>query len=89
MADPLLVDCPKDVFTKVATDVTSGLVHKISTDPNKYLQTYRMTGGTAPTEKDEAVPMFIGTDTEQISSSAGIDVYVWPIGKDGLVRVDL
>ena len=86
MADPVIVPCPAGAWTKVTTNVTAGIVHILKTDPDKYLQTYRDTGGAAPTDLSEAVPF----DTPlQISAAAGIDVYVQPIGAAGSVRVDL
>ena len=86
MADPVITACPVDVWTKVATNVTTGFVHILKTDPDRYLQTYRDTGAAAPANNDGAVPF----DTPlPISASAGIDVYIQPVGKLGSVRVDL
>ena len=86
MADPAIKACPADQWTKVATNVTTGIIHITETAPNVYLQTYRDTGEAAPTDKDDAVPF----DTPLlISSSAGIDVYIQPVSKAGEVRVDL
>jgi hypothetical protein len=90
MANPLIVDCPKEVWTKVATDVVTGQVHKKSEEPELYLHTYRLTGEAAPTIRTEGVEIFIYENlSENISALAGIDVYVMPIGEDGKVRVDL
>lgn len=86
MANPVLVDCPEGQWTKVATNVTTGVVHIVSEAPAKYTQTYRDTTGTAPTTLDEAVAF---KEELVISASAGIDVYIWPIGAAGKVRVDL
>lgn len=89
MADPVIVACPKDVWTKVATNQTTGMIHILKTDSNSYAWTYRDTGEAAPalpTTKPEAVPF---NPALQISASAGIDVYVMPSGEDGSVRVDL
>ncbi len=55
MSDPIFVDCPEGEWTKVATDVTSGQVHKVSKTPNVYSQTYRDTGGAAPTLDSDGV----------------------------------
>lgn len=86
MADPLVVACPKDVWTKVATGVTTGVVHILSLKPDNYLQTYRVTTNPAPTDLVDAVPF----DTPlQISAAAAIDVYVQCLGNAGSVRVDL
>lgn len=90
MANPVIIDCTKDVWTKVATDVVTGQVHKKSEVPQLYLHTYRLTGETAPALKTEGVEIFIHENlSENISALAGIDVYIMPIGEDGKVRVDL
>ena len=86
MADPIVVPCLADVWTKVATDQTSGVVHILSSKPNVYLQTYRDTGEAAPTGKTGAVQF---DSPLCISSSLGIDVYVQPVSAAGSVRVDL
>ena len=86
MADPAVVACPKDVWTKVATNVTSGAVHVLDTAPNVYKQTYRDTGGAAPSDDTDAVNLIRPTDI--ISASSGIDVYIKPVGVAGSVRVD-
>lgn len=86
MANPVIVPCPEGQWTKVATDVTSGVIHVINEAPEKYSQTYRDTGDTAPTTFDEAVPF---EKELLISASAAIDVYVWPLIEAGEVRVDL
>lgn len=90
MADPVFVDCLADQWTKVATNVTSGQIHKWNPQPQEYLHTYRATGGAAPTDKAEGVRIFIGDNiSESISASAGIDVYLYPITENGRVRVDV
>lgn len=89
MADPVLIDCPAGEWTLIAENVVAGLVHRKKTAPSGYFQTYRTTGGTAPTEFEEGVPLFKGEIVEEISSVAHIDVYVWCTDKDGQVRVDL
>lgn len=89
MADPAITAIPKDVWTKVATNVTTGMIHILNVDPNNYLYTYRDTGGGAPanpTTDPEAVPF---NPALQISAAAGIDVYVMTRGVNGSVRVDL
>ncbi len=86
MADPVVVPCPADVWTIVATNVLTGVVHIRSNIPSLYLQTYRDTGEAAPTSKVDAVPF---DEPLIISASAGIDVYVQPLDEDGSVRVDL
>lgn len=94
MANPLTVSCPADVWTKVATNATAGMVHKFYddddiADPTAYLQTYRVSGEAAPTSKDEGVVCFYESNSEIIESSYGIDVYIMPIDRAGSVRVDI
>lgn len=88
MADPLIIALTKDVWTKVATNVTSGQVHITRSAPSIYEQTYRDTGGSAPTNEVDAIK-FDPSGTEVISSSLGIDVYIKAKGVAGAVRVDL
>lgn len=89
MADPVIVPCPIDVWTLVATNQTTGMVHILKTDPDSYAYTYRDTTNPAPAipaDKGEAVQF---NPALQISAAAGIDVYVLTTGKAGSVRVDL
>ena len=90
MADnPVIVALPADTWTKVATDKTVGTIYKRSLSPHLYKQTIRKTGDPAPTDDSDAALIF-GTCLESIiSSDAGIDVYIKPVGHAGEVRVDL
>lgn len=89
MASPVFIDCTKDSWEPVAINVLAGTVHKISLEPNIYLQTYVMTGVAAPTGRDKGVPAFPKGNPEDISASSGIDVYIWADKVDGRVRVDI
>jgi hypothetical protein len=95
MADPANKTCTENTWVKIATNVTAGQVHKQKKVADttgktlKYLQTYVMTGGAAPVGTEIGVPMFDETAHETISASAGIDPYVYCMGGDGLVRVDV
>jgi len=91
MASPVFVDLPKDVFTKVAENVSTGVIHKILSGPGQYLYTYvQPTGDTAPdNDKTLGVPMFIGTDRESIQANPGADIYIMCLDKAGRVRVDV
>ena len=86
MSDPVITPCPANKWTKVATNVTSGIVHIMSTDPSEYVQTYRDTGGSVPTTLADGVSF---ETPLLISALAGIDVYIRPSGRAGSVRVDL
>lgn len=83
MADPVIVPCPADVWTKVATNVTAGQVHIKDTRPGDYLQTYRMTGGAAPDAGDPSEVAKITGPFALIEATAGIDVYIMPLGAAG------
>lgn len=89
MANPVFVDCTKNIWTKVATNITTGLIHKVHGAPYEYRQTYRETGGAAPTLRSDGVSAFENNRTEIISATAGIDIYIYPINVDGKVRVDI
>lgn len=89
MANPVIKNCNANEWTKVATNVTIGQINRLDKKPNLYLQTYRMAGADAPTEQTEGVPLFVQSDSEEISSSAGIDVYIMAVGDNGEVRVDV
>ena len=91
MANPQFpVACTKNAWTKVATNVSTGILH-IKNSGVRYLSTYRLTGAAAPTTKEEGAPMFINNIyAEPISASAAIDVYVWVDGDvNGILRVDV
>jgi hypothetical protein len=89
MATPVIVACPAGAWTKVATNVQTGFIHKMKTAPNVYLQTYRDTGDAPPTLRTEGVEAFVDEPTEAISAVAGIDIYLWVDDVAGRVRVDL
>jgi len=89
MPNPVFVSCPKNVWTKVATDVTTGIIHKVDLTPYEYLQTYRLTGQAAPALKSDGVPAFENRRREVISATVAIDVYLFPIADAGKVRVDI
>ena len=89
MANPVIVAVPAGVFTKVATNVTTGQIHRLLTSPALYLQTYRLTGEAAPTLKSEGALAFELSHVENISASVAIDIYLWAIDNAGSVRVDL
>ena len=90
MANPVVVPCAKDVWTKVATNVISGQIWRLSSKP-KYYHTYRDTGGDAPEDLTEAVPIFVdgNIDREEIAAVSGIDIYIYCRRSAGSVRVDL
>ncbi len=99
MADPQVVAISQWVWTKVATNITTGTVHRLNTLVD-YYQTYRDTGGSAPsaptvgTVPTEAVKMFNSKAFEDTEYTTGIDVYIMGGSRSqssniGSVRVDL
>ena len=89
MAAPAVFACPADTWVKVAINVTVGVIRKVSVAPNVYLQTFRLTTGTAPTDNSDAVLIFGESIISEIKNTAGIDVYVKAVGAAGEVRVDV
>lgn len=89
MSNPAFIDCPAGAWTKIATNVVSGNIYKMITEP-QYLQTYRLTGEAAPTLIAEGVQAFIeNPEKEIISAIEPIDAYLWCIGAAGRVRIDI
>ena len=88
-ANPVVINCPKGVWTQIAAATTTGTIHKLSVAPELYLQTYRLKGQPAPVGNDDATRLFSSGIVDNISNDGEIDVYVRAIGKDGKVRVDL
>ena len=77
-------------WTKVATNVQAGSIFIIRPVTVTYFFTIRDTGGDAPDADDlepEGVPLDLGGNP--ISAAAPIDVYIWPVGGNGNIRVDL
>lgn len=88
MADPVVVPCPKDVWTKVATGINTAIVKILNVRPNIYLETYRANTNPAPANNDGANPIDASRELI-VNSSSLVDVYIQPVGADGEVRVDL
>ena len=85
MANPSIVTLTANTWQKVATNVTTGIIHCKNPD-NPVLQTYRMTGESAPTTTTEGI-LWDGESPLEISASAGIDVYLYAAGGAVKVRV--
>ncbi len=90
MSNPVFVDCLANQWTKITTAVVTGQIWRIGRKP-QYLHTYRETGDSAPTERSDGVLAFPleDIDSEDISSSSPIDIYLYAIEFDGRVRVDV
>lgn len=89
MANPVVVVCTANTWVKVATGITSSVIHKLSVAPSLYKQTYRTTLDPAPTNDTDAAVLFESSSSETFSNSGASDVYVKAVGADGSVRVDL
>jgi len=85
MANPVVVPCPANQWTKVITGLTAAAIRIMSNSPDKYLWTYIATTGAAPTDFSDAVPI-----NGDLSLSFGVsaDVYVYAKGGAGEVRID-
>lgn len=79
MADPAVISCPVNTWTKVATNVSQGYVWKKQHQQLVWVWTQKDTGNPAPTDLTKAV-YFTG-ECAKIDSSVGIDVYMYPISK--------
>ncbi len=101
MADPNVITItPEWAWQKVATAVVTGMIHRLVTTVY-YYQTFRLTGEAAPavptlgTIPEEAVRLFDQSNSEEISSSNPIDVYIMCANQDddatdeGKIRVDV
>ena len=87
MANPVTIDCSANTWTKVYTG-NNCQIHQKLTGP-LYLWTYRDEADPAPTSKNEGVPMFINNEISYtFIYEADVDIYIWPVGQAGKVRVD-
>lgn len=85
MANPVITVCTKNAWVKVATGVTSAIIHKKITGP-QYYHTYRLTTDPAPTDLTDGIEM---TDQSiEYAHSAAIDIYIYAQSKAGSVRTD-
>jgi len=88
MTAPVLVSCPVNVWTKIATAITQGIFHIKKLDATYYITEVDTAGG-APTLAPElitstALPM---AAESQFVKSASSDVYVFCRKNAGVVRV--
>lgn len=85
MADPVVTPIPAGTWAAVATNVTAATLRFISNEPRKYSWTYIGTGGAAPTDLSDAVPL---QDGSTLSFGAAADVYVYAHDTAGSIRTD-
>ena len=87
--NPVVVECPENIWVIVAEAVTSGTLHRLITSPEHYLHTYRKADDPAPIDNSDAALLFSGVSVfAAVSNDASIDVYVKAIGANGRIRVD-
>lgn len=86
---PAVIICTANTWVKVASAVNGGVIHKLSSAPDLYRQTYRREDDSAPSNDVDAMLLFSADLSELISSDTPIDIYVKALGRDGSVRVDL
>lgn len=87
-ANPIIVSCPANTWTKVATAVKFGQVHKFKPIDAYLLHTYRLTGDPAPSDLVDAVD-FGKCQSLPINAATLIDVYLYPRNDAADVRVDI
>ena len=85
MPNPVKKTCLANVWTLIAEDQIFGFITKLNTDSSRYLYTYRLTGGDAPTSRTEGTELFIKTDRELRIFLLGCDIYVMSIDGKGAV----
>ena len=88
MAASAPITCTANTWVKVATNVTSATIHKLSVSPNIYKETHVATGAAAPANENNAILAFSGCDSFIFSASAASDVYIKAVGVAGSVRTD-
>jgi len=87
MPNPADIDCVQGEWTQVAEGVTNCIVWIKALDPGSYYIDRRLSGSAVPTDLSFAHTIMGGK--EDISTISEIDIYVWAIGKNGKVIVDL
>lgn len=88
-ATPVEITCTADTFVLIASAVTTGRIHKLSNLPNVYIMVTRKAGDPAPTDEIGSWLIFDRGNTETISDSAAIDVYIKARRVDGKISVVL
>ena len=76
-------------WTKVATDVQSGAIFSISPSTTKVWYTIRDTGEDPPDAGDLDAEQVELEVAHPIQAAAPIDIYLWPVGTNIKIRVDL
>ena len=96
MANPVIVTCAENTWTRVAENVTSATIYlltnpiyrPIENRPLQYYQTYRNTGDAAPTDLTDAINVSWNDRGFEFSNPDSSDIYVYAVDAEGSVRVD-
>lgn len=87
MANPEIIDCLADEWTKILSSTQFALIwNKSITTP--FLYTNRVVGGDFPTTIDEGIRIFKDSIDFPISLPGNRDIYLYAKGRAGSVRVD-
>lgn len=86
MPGPSMVICPEGIWTKVITSKISAIIHIKNTQPDSYIHTIRTTGDPAPTNEDDAIPIY--GKSAKLATGDLVDVWLKAKGADGEVRID-
>lgn len=79
----VMVPCPEGVWTKVATNVNTAIIHiKIT---SRYYHNFALTGAGAPITLADGI---FFRDSVEYNNAVKIDIYVWCQGSAGSVGVD-
>ena len=98
MANPQIIACPKNVWTKVAEGVSTGNISinkwpsyedKIPHSRITYLATHRVTGDPPPSNDNYNEGDIIGNEGAIISDTLSIDVYIYCLGEDGSIKISI
>lgn len=91
MSDPVNIPIPRNTWTKVASSVNNGKIYIKQWQSDKYWQTYRVAGSSAPTISAPIDPTSELSESKEIyiSSDELIDVYLYIVNLDGEVVVSL
>jgi hypothetical protein len=87
MNNPVDVSLTANVWTLVATNVTTGIIDRKRGVKRDIQQIYKKTGETAPVGVDEGVPWT--TSQAFISSTEGIDVYLYAVDTPTTIRISI
>lgn len=86
LANPVMVDIPKDTWVLVAENVSNAIIRKGASPKSAYFWTYRTTGDPAPVDEDDAIAW--RTDSLSFEVEEPGDIYVKTHGGNGRVRVE-